>query len=62
MENFDFERRRSPGTLQADEEVCHLHLDPRFVLLLRDANVEHQLPRNLYDRDENPISQKSPSA
>ena len=40
------------STTQGNEELCHFHLDPNFILLLRDANVEHQLPRNLYDKSD----------
>lgn len=46
----------SPTALQENEKLCHFHLDPRVVLLLRGANVEHQIPRNLYDNTQSRIS------
>jgi hypothetical protein len=36
--------------LHENKKFCHFHLDPLFVLLLRGTNVEHQIPRNLYDK------------
>jgi hypothetical protein len=39
----------SPTALQTNDELCHFHLDPSFVLLLRGTNFEHQIPRDLYD-------------
>jgi hypothetical protein len=49
-------RSVAPAALQENEKLCHFHLDPRFVLLLRGANVEHQIPRNLYDNTRSRIS------
>jgi hypothetical protein len=39
----------SPTALQLNDKLCHFHPDPRFVLLLRGTNIEHQIPRDLYD-------------
>ncbi len=32
------ETAHSPGALQEDSKLCHLHLGPYIVLLLRDTN------------------------
>jgi hypothetical protein len=44
------ETAHSPTALQENKKFCQFHLDPPFVLLLRGTNVEHQIPRNLYDK------------
>jgi hypothetical protein len=41
----------SPVAPQANEKGRDLHLGPQFVLFLRDSDIEHHLPRNLYDRE-----------
>jgi len=44
-----FETAHSPAAWQEDEKLCHLHLGPYFVLVLRGTNFKYQILRDLHD-------------
>ena len=43
-----FETAHLPTALQEDEKLCHFHLGPYFVLLLRDAYFKYKILRDFY--------------
>lgn len=43
-------RLAAPAAGQEDEKLCHLHLGPYFVLLLRGTNFKYQVLRDLPSR------------